>query len=321
MMTDAQSGRTHPVPDSAPSDITSQTVNALEDLSGVHPGYRRAHAKGFCCRASFRSSGLGAAFTTAPHMQEEAETPAIVRFSGVSTNPAMADLLSPAKGMAVQFTLPGGDVTYLVGATVPVFFARTPESFLDIMKTVNETREGERGPIDLIREIITHFSESKESLLAVKLLKPPASYAACHYYCIHAYLFLDSQGNARPVKFEWLPEGGVETLSIKDAAQQREDYLMDELRLRLETAPAVFQLDAIFGEAGDPTDDPTRAWPDDRKRVILGHLYVTDIIEEPEGLLMDPTVMAEGMALSDDPILHFRHSTYTDSYNRRSAGQ
>ncbi|EFU43796.1 hypothetical protein PVOR_01235 [Paenibacillus vortex V453] len=36
---------------------------------------------------------------------------------------------------------------------------------------------------------------------------------------------------------------------------------------------------------------------------------------------MDPTVMAEGMALSDDPILHFRHSTYTDSYNRRSAGQ
>lgn len=66
------------------------------------------------------------------------------------------------------------------------------------MKTVNETREGERGPIDLIREIIIHFSESKESLLAVKLLKPPASYAACHYYCIHAYLFLDSQGNARP---------------------------------------------------------------------------------------------------------------------------
>lgn len=61
----------------------------------------------------------------------------IIRFSGSSTDPALADLLSPAKGMAVQFILPDGEVTNLVGVTVPVFLRgpRSPSSILYIWPT------------------------------------------------------------------------------------------------------------------------------------------------------------------------------------------
>ncbi|AIQ49957.1 hypothetical protein R70723_31815 [Paenibacillus sp. FSL R7-0273] len=305
------------MPAAAGSGLAAEAVDAIEGLSGVHPGYRRAHAGGICCRAVFRPNGLAAAFTTAPHLQQQ-ETAAVVRFSGSSTDPALADLLSPAKGMAVRFSLPGGGTTCLVGATLPVFFARTPESFVDIVRTAHKAREGNLGPLELIKEITAHFSESKESLLSLNRLKPPASYAESRYYCIHAYHFIDPEGIRRPVKFEWAPDAGVRTLPLSDARQQPDRYLEDELELRLKAEPAVFQLHVIFGEKDDPTDDPTTAWPGDRRRIEIGRLHLTEIIPEPAGLLMDPAAVSEGIALSDDPILQFRHTAYGESFRRRS---
>lgn len=127
--------------------LAAEAVDAIENLSGVHPGYRRAHAAGVCCRGFFRPSGLGKEFTEAEHLQEQ-QVNAIIRFSGSSTDPALADLLSPAKGMAVQFILPDGGVTNLVGVTVPVFFARTPESFIDMIQMAHRLRTGTLGPIE-----------------------------------------------------------------------------------------------------------------------------------------------------------------------------
>lgn len=314
------SSSTGGIPAAENTGLAAEAVDAIEGLSGVHPGYRRAHARGICCRAVFRPSGLAAAFTTAAHLQEQ-ESAAVVRFSGSSTDPALADLLSPAKGMAVQFSLPDGGSTSLVGATVPVFFARTPESFVDIVRTAHKAQEGSLGPLELIKEITTHFSESKESFLSLNKLKPPASYAELHYYCIHAYLLVDAEGRRRPVKFEWKPEAGVRTLSLTDARQQPDRYLEDELELRLKAEPVIFQLHVIFGEDGDPTDDPTKAWPDDRRRIEIGRLYLTEVITEPEELLMDPGAVTEGIELSDDPILHFRRTAYGESFHRRRKEQ
>lgn len=298
------------------SNLAFQTVDVIEDISGVHCGYRRAHAKGVCCHAIFRPNGLAVPFTSAPHLQNQ-EVNAIVRFSGSSTDPTLSDFMSPAKGIAVQFMLPDGGVTNLVGATIPVFFARTPQSFLDIIGAVQRAKEGTLGPLDLIQEITSHFSESKESLLAVNKLLPPTSYAECQYYCIHAYLLIGREGNQYPVKFEWIPADGVHTMSIIDAALQTDNYLEEELNQRLEANTVVFQLIAIFGEPDDPTDDPTSAWPEDRRRIDLGQLYISKIIEEPLDLFMDPTIIPEGMALTDDPILNYRHAVYGVSHDRR----
>ncbi|MBP2110262.1 catalase family peroxidase [Paenibacillus silagei] len=300
--------------------LAAEAVDAIENLSGVHPGYRRAHAAGVCCRGFFRPSGLGKEFTEAEHLQEQ-QVNAIIRFSGSSTDPALADLLSPAKGMAVQFILPDGGVTNLVGVTVPVFFARTPESFIDIIQTAHRLRTGTLGPIELMKEIVSHFSESKDALLAVRRLKPPASYAECHYHCIHAYVLVNAEGRQQPVRFEWVPETGVRTLTLEEAAQQPDRYLEDELELRFKDEPAIFQLVAVLGEEGDATDDPTRAWPEDRRRIDLGRLHISEIYPDPTYLLMDPTILTTGMLLSDDPILKFRSAAYAESYGRRIEGR
>lgn len=301
-----------------PRDMDIQAVDEIEKLTGRHPGYRRAHAKGTCYHAIFQPSGEAAAWTTAPHLQGP-QVEALVRFSESSTDPALADLLSPAKGMAVQFRLPEGKVSNLVAVTVPVFFARTPESFMDMLKAVNKARAGNLGIKEIIHQITGHFGEARESLLSVQRLRPPASYVTNLYYCIHAYLLVNEAGQRQPVKFEWLPEAGVHMLSIKDTTSQPPDYLEQELNERLQQQTAAFRLNIIIGEEGDPTDDPTTAWPKKRQRIDAGRLVLTAPVAEPEGLVMDPTVLPpQGMELSNDPILNFRRSAYAESWKRRS---
>ncbi|WP_128658869.1 catalase family peroxidase [Paenibacillus sp. 598K] len=292
-------------------------IDAMEALSGIHPGYRRVHAKGACYRAVFHPSGEAAPYTTAPHLQGGA-VDAIVRFSGNSSDPALADLLSPAKGMAVQFQLPGGVKTSLVGVTFPIFFAQTPESLLDLVRAVNEAQAGQLSVLDMFKEAAEHFSESKRSLLEIKRLLPPASYATNRYFTIHVFYLVDADGRRRPVKFEWMPDAGVDTLSLMEAAKRPADYLEQEMTERLQRGPASFTLQIVLGEPDDPTDDSTRPWPEERERLDAGRLVIEAAIQEPSGLLMDPTAVVDGVELSDDPILHFRHLAYAESFHRRS---
>jgi catalase len=72
---------------------------------------------------------------------------------------------------------------------------------------------------------------------------------------------------------------------------------------------------------GDPIDDATALWPEDRERVTAGRLEITEIIEDPETgdhiEVFDPTRVVDGIELTDDPILHARARAYSVSAYRR----
>lgn len=295
-----------------------QAVDSIEEFAGRYPGYRRAHAKGTCYSAIFTPNGKAAAFTTAPHLQNS-EVPAIVRFSNSNPDPGMADLLSPAKGMAVQFQLPDQSVTNIVGVTIPVFFARTPESFIEIMKLAAAAKHKKLTFMEKAHAIIEHFSESKQALLEVGKLKPPASFGTAVYYSIHAFYFVNGNGTRQAVKYEWLPEAGVHTLSASEAESQGANYLEEEMQARTLQAPVRFTLNVVLGTDEDRTDDPTHMWPDSRERIEIGQLTIMDPVPEPDNLVMDPTQVVTGIELSDDPILNFRHEAYAISHHRRSS--
>jgi catalase len=73
----------------------------------------------------------------------------------------------------------------------------------------------------------------------------------------------------------------------------------------------------------DPTADPSKAWPDDRRKVEVGTLLVQRIEEETDGpcrdINFDPTVLPSGMRTSDDPFPAARSAAYAKSYDRRTA--
>src|SRR5262245_16888182 len=70
--------------------LTQQLLDALDALSGLHPGFRPAHAKGLMCSGTFTPSPEAAKLTRAPHAARPS-TPVVVRFSDSSGLPAVAD--------------------------------------------------------------------------------------------------------------------------------------------------------------------------------------------------------------------------------------
>jgi catalase len=114
-------------------------------------------------------------------------------------------------------------------------------------------------------------------------------------------------------------------MSDADAASKSPDYLMEELPVRLKKGPVTFHIKAQLAAAGDPTKDPTKAWPDDRKVVDLGVLTIdkaaADSDDVQKKLLFLPGNVTEGIEPSDDPLIPARDNSYAVSFGRRSESQ
>ena len=84
-----------------------------------------------------------------------------------------------------------------------------------------------------------------------------------------------------------------------------------------------FDLIVTVADPGDPTADPSKAWPDGRRSVNSGTLTVDRTLSEADGpcreINFDPSVLPDGMRTSDDPFPAARSAAYAVSYDRRLA--
>jgi catalase len=291
--------------------LAEEAVDAINAISGGHPGHRAAHAKGTLLTGTFTPSAEASRLTTAAHMRGEPSR-LTVRFSNGGGDPGIPDYAREGRGMAVKFYVPDGGKTDIVGLTLPCFFVRTPEDFIEFTKARLE-------PEKLMPDFLGAHPEALPAIQAALAADPPESYATCVYNSIHAFRWLDADGGARWVRYRFEPEAGERTLPGEEAKARGRDYLREEILDRDETA---FRLVVIVGEEGDPVDDPTAAWPDDRERVEVGRLELTgpETERERDGdiLVFDPTRVIDGIELSDDPILRFRPKAYSVSVARRT---
>src|SRR5436309_13164239 len=87
--------------------LAQELLDALDALSGLHPGFRPAHAKGLMCAGTFTPSAEAAQLTRAAHASRPL-TPVTVRYSdstGVPTIPDNDPAKSGPRGIAVRFHL------------------------------------------------------------------------------------------------------------------------------------------------------------------------------------------------------------------------
>src|SRR5665809_80270 len=165
-------------------------VDVMGELHGVHPGHRAAHAKGVFCRGTFTPSPEAREFTRAPHMQGD-PVEVMVRFSNGSGNPDAPDAdRRDGRGMATRFQLPNGEAADIVAITIPVFFVRTAEDFLEFVRA--RKPDPETGEMDMVK-VGAFVGAHPETQAAVQLilpsLVPPTSYATCAYNSLHAFGF------------------------------------------------------------------------------------------------------------------------------------
>jgi catalase len=296
--------------------LAEDVVDAINDIAGRHEGHRATHAKGTLLRGLFTPAASG--LTTAAHMGDDS-VPVTARLSNGGGDPAIPDYAKEGRGLAVKFYLPDGSKTDVVCLSLPCFFARTPEDFLDFTRARKPDPETGQPDFAKLGAWLQEHPEAGPATQAALSAEPPESYATVVYNSIHAFRWTAPDGAERWVRYRFEPEAGESSLPGEEAKARGRDYLQEEILARDETA---FRLIVIVGEEGDPVDDPTVAWPEERDRVDVGRLVLTgpDTERERDGdiLVFDPSRMIDGIEMSDDPILHFRPRAYSASVERRT---
>jgi catalase len=299
------------------ASLAEQVVDAIADLTGRHPGRRAAHAKGTLMAGTFTPAGTG--LTRALHMRDQ-PVRVTVRYSNGSGDPGTPDYAREGRGMAVKFYLPDGSKTDIVALSLPCFFVRTPEDFLEFTRA--RKPDPATGQLDLekVGAFMSAHPEAGPAIQAALSADPPESYATVAYNSIHAFRWLEEGDGERFVRYRFEPELGERTISSEDAKARGADYLQTDI---VERVGAAFRLQVVIAGEGDPVDDPTVEWPADRERVDVGRLELTgrETGREREGdiLVFDPTRVVDGIELTGDPILRFRPAAYSVSVERRTS--
>jgi catalase len=307
-----------PLSSSALADDTDPEalVNALNAVFGANPGKRAAHTHGICVKGAFTPSDEAAKLSKAPHLTGKGPWPVVGRFSMGGGNPEASNAQKDnVRALAIHIDLGGGNQTDMVMISAPIFAAKTPAKFLELLTTV-ATKDKEK--------IGAFFKANPESTLQKSWLNArpvSASYATVSYFGVHTFTLTNAAGEKQIIKWKLVPKGGEVGLSDEEAKTKAWDFYKPELTERLAKGPAEFDVTAILGQPGDALDDPTAIWPEDRKSVGMGTLAISALEEDTvcDTNMFDPTNVSEGIeGPENDGIFQIRSPAYAVSFSRRN---
>lgn len=301
--------------------LTREVIQAFDDLFGVHPGFRPAHAKGILLSGVFTPSASAGALTRAPHVSR----PSVrveVRFSdagGIPTIPDYDENASP-RGMAVRFYLAEHVHTDIIAHSVYGFPTRTAEEFVQFLRAIHAS-----GPDATHPTLIESFLASHPAALAfVQAPKPvPTSFVKESFYAVNAYKFTNSSGVSKFGRYRIVPPDGNQYFDPSAAAKQSQNFLFDELKDRIGHGTVKMRILVQVASEGDVVDDSTVQWSDSRPLVEFGTLEFQGLVPEEDAaqrrIIFDPIARVDGIEPSGDPLLDSRASVYLTSGRRRRA--
>lgn len=302
----------------SPGRLTpGKMVEAFTPPTGVPPGHRRNHAKGICFTGVFDANGNGAALSRAT-VFSRGQYPALGRFNLATPNPNAADATVRVHGMGLQISTPDGQTWRAAMIDPPFFAVSTPRAFYDLLVASANSDPG-------AMETFTRANPEFAAFAAWAKTAPwTGSYAEDRFNSLNSFIFTDGSGVDHAVRWSLLPAAPPVPVSPDDLAQRGPDVLEQEIADRVRTGgPQRWTMVVSVANPGDPTADPSKAWPEDRRSVEVGTLIVQQIEGEPDGpcrdINFDPTVLPSGMRTSDDPFPAARSSAYRVSYDLRTA--
>jgi catalase len=322
----AACGASFPAAAAQPDSTTGpQMIDAFEGTFGVHAGQRRNHIKGTCAAGEFVGTSDAAALSRSALFSGRS-IPVIARFSLGGGNPQTPDAAPAPRGMALELRIPGGGVQHITMINTPIFGAASPSSFRDaIIAAKPDPRTGKPDPAKLKAYAETHPEAAALRQLASHHT-PTANYYQTTYFSVHTFKFVDARDSEHPVRWRFVPRDGTREMTPEEMKAAPRDFLEKNLIERTKQGPAVWDMIVYVGEPGDPQDNPTLAWPEERKHFKAGTLTITAASAQQRGVAcepinFDPLVMADGIRPTNDPILLFRSPAYAVSFGKRLSSQ
>jgi catalase len=310
-----------------PHKLTPATiVDTFEKVGGVHPGFRRNHAKGIDVTGYFDSNGQGQTISRSL-VFAQGRVPIIGRFAFAGGDPNVADAPQTVRSLAILFRLPNGEEWRTAMVNIPVFLARTPQSFNDfLLASAPDLATGKPEPAHMSAFLAGH----PETAAAMKLIGShpfSSGFGDSPYYGLNAFLFTGGGGESVPVRWWVAPEQASPEQSFAPVTTgaNGKNHMFDALIAQVHAKPLRWHLMLTVGQPGDPTADATIPWPPDRKQIDAGMLTIESIESEDTSptrdIVFDPLVLPDGIAPSDDPILSARSAAYLQSFTRREGEQ
>jgi catalase len=301
----------------SPERLTPQKiVEAFAGPSGPPLGHRRNHAKGICFTGVFESNGAGSELSKA-QVFAKGQYPVIGRFNLGTPDPNAADATVRVRGLGVMISTPDGQEWRMAMINAPVFPVSTPDAF-HALQLASASKEP---------DAMAKFAVANPEFAAFGAwaTKGPwtGSYAEEPYNSLNSFIFTDASGNDRAVRWWLTPAAQPVAVPPVELAKRGPDFLETEIVERIKSGPLRWTMRVTVANSGDQTSDPSKAWPEDRRSVEVGSLVVQQIETEADGpcrdINFDPTVLPNGIRVSDDPFPAARSAAYRVSYDGRTA--
>ncbi|MDR5879742.1 catalase family peroxidase [Caballeronia sp. LZ032] len=302
----------------SPKRLTpAKIVGSLAPPGGAVPGFRRNHAKGICFTGDFESNGSGATLSKAK-MFAPGTYAVTGRFNLATPDPKASDAMARVRGLGLRIVTPDGSEWRSAMIDAPIFPVATPQAFYALQLALANKDDPQS---------MQKFSAAHPEIAAFGAWAGSApwtsSYAEERFNSLNSFVFSNADGQDQVVRWSFVPAAKVENISAAQLKEKGANFLDAEITQRVQSAPQRWALVVTVANPGDPTADPSKAWPEDRHTVEVGTLVVKQIEPEPDGpcrdLNFDPTVLPAGMHVSDDPFPAARSAAYSVSFNRRTA--
>jgi len=301
----------------SPQRVTpDRVVDALAPAGGPSLGHRRNHAKGICFTGEFDANGAGAELSKA-QVFVRGQYPVVGRFNLATADANAPDATVRVHGLGLQIATPDGQQWRSAMIDAPFFPVATPQAFYELL-----IASASKDP-----DAMKTFAGAHPEIVAfggwAKSAPWTDSYAEDRFNGLNSFVFVDNSGAERVVRWSLLPATQPVSVSPDDLAKRGPDFLEQEISQRVASAPQRWSMAVTIANPGDPTAEPSKAWPEDRRTVEVGTLIVQKIEAERDGpcrdVNFDPTVLPTGIQTSDDPFPAARSAAYMKSYDLRTS--
>ena len=304
----------------------SSLIEKLQRFDRERIPERVVHARGTGAFGEFVSTSDISALTKAQVFVSGAKTPVFVRFSTVMGYRGSPEQARDPRGFAVKFYTTQGNWD-VVGINWPIFFIRDAIKFPDFVHANKPSAvTGVQDP-NLAFDFFAHSPEATNMLMHLYSDDGmPDSYRHMDGFGVHAFKFVNSQGEVHYVKFHWVTEQGQHDLRPGQiAASIGENWNLMTTDLYGAIKKGDFPKWDLYIQVLRPEDltklsynglDDTKEWlgvPESKVGTLTLNRVPDNYFESTEESAFAPSRLVPGIEPSEDRMLQGRLFAYADT--------
>ena len=294
---------------------------------------RVVHARGAGAHGEFVSAANFSNKTMASFLSAAGKTtPVFVRFSTVVHSKGSPETARDPRGFATKFYTDQGNYD-LVGNSLPVFFIRDAMKFPDMVHSLKPSPVDNKQNPNRFFDFFSHVPEA--TAMFTNLYSDngtPATYREMNGFGVHAFKWVNAQGDVTYVKYTWKSRQGVRNLNAKESttmvgqdwAHMTTDLyasIKDGKNPQWDLNVQMLKPEQLNGFAFNPLD-ATKVWPESIAPLVkVGTMTLNrtpeNFFEETEQSAFSPGNLIPGIEASEDRLLQGRLFSYFDTQRYR----